>query len=224
MHITPAETEKLLLAVAGMVARDRHARGVRLNHPETIALLSNWVLERARDGALVSDLMNEGREVLSTADVMPGVAEMLHDVQVEATFPDGRKLVTLHHPIQEPAGAVGEPTDDPGPGAFRIAPGDLELNADRTDDERRTFVFTNTGDRPIQIGSHLHLPDANASLSFDRAAAKGFRLDIPSGTSQRFEPGASRSLDAVAIRGLRRVPGLQRRNADHPALDDEQDA
>lgn len=99
MNLTPADSEKLLLAVAGMVARDRLARGVRLNHPESVALLSTWVIERAREGALVSDLMVEGRRVLNRDQVMDGVAEMLHDVQVEATFQDGRKLVTLHDPI-----------------------------------------------------------------------------------------------------------------------------
>lgn len=99
MHLTPSDTEKLLLAVAGMVARDRLARGVRLNHPESVALLATWVIERAREGASVPELMEQGCEVLSRADVMEGVAEMLTDVQVEATFPDGRKLVTLHHPI-----------------------------------------------------------------------------------------------------------------------------
>ena len=99
MHLTPADTEKLLLAVAGMVARDRLARGVRLNHPESVALLSCWVIERARDGADVPTLMQEGREVLGREQVMDGVPEMLVDVQVEATFPDGRKLVTLHDPI-----------------------------------------------------------------------------------------------------------------------------
>ncbi|HWH97409.1 MAG TPA: urease subunit beta [Pseudolysinimonas sp.] len=96
-----------------------------------------------------------------------------------------------------------------GPGAYRILAGDIELNADRGDAERIRLVLVNTGDRPIQIGSHLHLPDANAALEFDRVAAHGFRLDIPSGTSQRFEPGASRELDAVTIRGARRVPGIQ---------------
>ena len=95
-----SETEKLLMAVAGMVARDRLARGVKLNYPESVAVLSNWVIERAREGALVEDLMSSGREVLGRADVMDGVAEMITDVQVEATFPDGRKLVTLHQPIQ----------------------------------------------------------------------------------------------------------------------------
>jgi len=99
VHLTPADTEKLLLAVAGMVARDRLARGVRLNHPESVALLSCWVIERARDGADVPTLMQDGREVLGREQVMDGVPEMLVDVQVEATFPDGRKLVTLHHPI-----------------------------------------------------------------------------------------------------------------------------
>ncbi|QEO08909.1 urease subunit beta [Protaetiibacter larvae] len=96
-----------------------------------------------------------------------------------------------------------------GPGAMRVRDGDIELNADRGDTERIRLVFVNTGDRPIQLGSHLHLPDANTALEFDRAAAHGFRLDIPSGTSQRFEPGASRELDAVAIRGTRVVPGIQ---------------
>ena len=96
-----------------------------------------------------------------------------------------------------------------GPGAFRIQPGDVELNSDRTPDERLRLVFTNTGDRPIQVGSHIHLPEVNDALEFDRVAAHGFRFDIPSGTSQRFEPGASRELDAVAIRGARVVPGIR---------------
>jgi urease subunit gamma len=99
MNLSPSDTEKLLLAVAGMVARDRRARGVKLNYPETVALLTTWVIERAREGRGVADLMEAGRSVLSRDDVMDGVAEMLPDVQVEATFPDGRKLVTIHQPI-----------------------------------------------------------------------------------------------------------------------------
>ncbi|MCW2713241.1 MAG: urease, gamma subunit [Frankiales bacterium] len=99
MHLTPSDVEKLLLATAGMVARDRLARGVLLNYPESVALLSTWVIERARDGLSVSELMTLGREVLAREQVMPEVAEMLDEVQVEATFPDGRKLVTLHQPI-----------------------------------------------------------------------------------------------------------------------------
>jgi len=99
MHLTPSDTEKLLLAVAGMVARDRLDRGVRLNYPEAVALLSTWVIERARDGAGVAELMQSGRTVLTRDQVMPEVADMLVEVQVEATFPDGTKLVTVHQPI-----------------------------------------------------------------------------------------------------------------------------
>ncbi len=99
MHLAPSDTEKLLLSVAGMVARDRLARGVRLNHPETVALLSTWVIERARDGVPVAELMVSGRQVLTRDQVMPDVVDLLVEVQVEATFPDGRKLVTIHQPI-----------------------------------------------------------------------------------------------------------------------------
>ena len=109
-------------------------------------------------------------------------------------------------------------TSTDGPGAVRTREGTVVLNGDRTPAERLTLVVENTGDRPVQIGSHLHLPDANAALAFDREAAHGFRLDVPSGTSQRFEPGASRTVDAVAIRGARRVPGLQLGKADGGAL------
>lgn len=100
-----------------------------------------------------------------------------------------------------------------GPGAVRVAPGELELNADRGPAERGELTFTNTADRPIQIGSHVHLPDVNAGLSFDRAAARGFRLDIAAGTSVRFEPGASRTVAVVALRGARSVPGIAIRDA-----------
>ena len=100
MRLTPSDTEKLLLAVAGMVARDRRDRGVALNYPEAVALLSCWVIERARDGdATVAELMRDGRAVLSRGELMDGVPEMLDEVQVEATFRDGRKLVTIHQPV-----------------------------------------------------------------------------------------------------------------------------
>lgn len=108
-------------------------------------------------------------------------------------------------------------TSSAGPGATRVAPGRLELNV-RPDHERLRLVVENTGDRPVQVGSHVHLPDANEALRFDRAAAHGFRLDVPSGTSQRFEPGVSREVDAVTIRGARRVPGIRRGKHDGGAL------
>ena len=99
MRLTPADIDKLLVSVAAMVARDRLARGVKLNLPEATALLSSFVLEGARDGRSVRELMTDGRAVLGPDDVMDGVAEILHEVQVEATFPDGTKLVTIHRPI-----------------------------------------------------------------------------------------------------------------------------
>ncbi len=99
MRLSPADQDKLLLAVAGLIARERRARGVRLNHPEAVALLSCWVIEGARDGRSVADLMEHGRSVLARADVMEGVPEMVDEVQIEATFPDGTKLVTIHQPI-----------------------------------------------------------------------------------------------------------------------------
>ncbi len=99
MRLTPHEQERLLISVAAMVARDRRARGLKLNHPEAVALLTSWVLEGARDGRSVAELMDAGRRVLTSDDVMQGVAELVPEVQVEATFPDGTKLVTLHGPI-----------------------------------------------------------------------------------------------------------------------------
>ena len=104
-------------------------------------------------------------------------------------------------------------TSSSGPGAIKVAPGDLELNADRAPSERGELVFTNIADRPIQIGSHIHLADVNTGLSFDRTVAHGFRLDIASGTSVRFEPGVSRTVGIVTLRGLRRVPGIQIRTS-----------
>ena len=100
MHLTPREQEKLLVVVAADLARRRQSRGLKLNHPESVAILTYEILEGARDGRSVSDLMSYGTTILSRSDVMEGVPEMIHDVQVEATFPDGTKLVTVHHPIR----------------------------------------------------------------------------------------------------------------------------
>jgi urease subunit gamma len=100
LNLTPREKDKLLVAVAAMVARRRLERGVKLNHPEAVALITDYVVEGARDGRMVAELMRDGATVLSREQVMEGVAEMIHDIQVEATFPDGTKLVTVHRPIR----------------------------------------------------------------------------------------------------------------------------
>jgi len=100
MNLTPREREKLLISVAAMVARGRLARGVKLNHPEAVALITDFVVEGARDGRTVADLMQAGAHVITADQCMPGIPEMIHSVQVEATFPDGTKLVTVHHPIR----------------------------------------------------------------------------------------------------------------------------
>jgi urease subunit gamma/beta len=199
MQLTPREKDKLLVAMAAMVARRRLERGVKLNHPEAVALITDFVVEGARDGRPVAELMEAGAHVLTADQVMDGVAEMIHDVQVEATFPDGTKLVTVHHPIRGAHGALT-------PGLVMAQDGDLVLNEGR---EAITLTVANTGDRPIQVGSHYHFFETNPALSFDREKARGMRLDIPAGTAVRFEPGQSREVRLVALAGSRTVYGFR---------------
>lgn len=202
MKLTPREKDKLLVAMAAMVARKRLERGVRLNYPETMALISDFIVEGARDGRSVADLMEAGAHVVSAEQVMPGVADMVHEVQVEATFPDGTKLVTVHQPVRGAAEAAMVP------GALEPAGGDIALNAGR---ETVTLTVANTGDRPVQVGSHYHFHEANEALDFDREAARGFRLDIPAGTAVRFEPGQIREVTLVRLSGARIVYGFNQK-------------
>ena len=199
MQLTPREKDKLLIAMAAMVARRRLERGVKLNYPEAIALISDFVVEGARDGRSVADLMQAGAHVLTADQVMPGVAEMIHDVQVEATFPDGTKLVTVHEPIRGADHAVI-------PGEMLIEPGEIILNEGR---QSVVLQVANTGDRPIQVGSHYHFAETNAALSFDREKATGMRLDIAAGTAVRFEPGQTREVRLVAFQGQRQIYGFR---------------
>ena len=199
MQLSPREKDKLLVSMAALVARRRLERGVKLNYPEAIALITDFLVEGARDGRSVADLMEAGAHVLSVDQVMDGIAEMIHDVQVEATFPDGTKLVTVHDPIRGATGALV-------PGEVTVGEGDLVLNEGR---ETVTLTVANTGDRPVQVGSHYHFFETNGALSFDRAKARGMRLDIPAGTAVRFEPGQSRDVTLVALAGTRTVYGFQ---------------
>jgi urease subunit gamma/beta len=199
VHLTPREQERLMIHLAADVARARRDRGLRLNHPEAVAVLTDWVLEAARDGRTVVDLMQAGRHVLGTDDVLDGVAEMIGEVQVEATFPDGTKLVTLHRPIVGAASRVV-------PGEVRGPDTPVEINAGRP---TRTLRVENTGDRPIQVGSHYHLAEANPALALDREAARGHRLDVPAGTAVRFEPGIAVDVRVVPLAGARVVAGLR---------------
>jgi urease subunit gamma/beta len=201
MLLTPHEQELLMISYAADLAWRRRERGLRLNYPEAVAVLCSFVLEAARDGRTVVDLMQAGREVLSVDDVMVGIPDMLPEVQIEATFPDGTKLVTIHDPFQRAAGAAGELS----PGEVIAAPGSLTLNEGR---DRRTITVVNTGDRPVQVGSHFHFAQSNPALEFDRAVAHGMRLDIAAGTAVRFEPGIAVSVSLVALAGSRVVPGL----------------
>ncbi len=198
MELTPREKDKLMLFVAATLAERRKARGVKLNYPEAVAYISAAILEGARDGRSVAELMSYGAELLSEDDVMPGIAELIPEVQVEATFPDGTKLVTVHEPIRAR-------TSDDVPGQVVTVPGELELNVNR---ETVTVVVSNTGDRPIQVGSHYHFFEVNPALQFDRSVTRGFRLNIPAGTAVRFEPGQSREVELVAFAGERAIYGF----------------
>ena len=199
MLLTPREKDKLLVAMAVQVARNRLARGVKLNYPEAIALITDAVVEGARDGRSVSELMQAGAHVLTADQVMEGIPEMIHDIQVEATFPDGTKLVTVHHPIRGAASADV-------PGAVTTLPGDIVFNDGA---ERTVISVANTGDRPIQVGSHYHFFEVNPGLRFERDKARGRRLDIAPGTAVRFEPGATREVALVPLGGKREVYGFR---------------
>jgi urease subunit gamma/beta len=199
MNLTPREKDKLLIAMAAEVARRRLERGVKLNYPETIALITDAVVEGARDGRSVAELMEAGAHVVSASQVMDGIAAMIHDVQIEATFPDGTKLVTVHHPVRGGA-------DQLVPGEVLAADGEIVMNAGA---EITEIPVANTGDRPVQVGSHYHFAETNPALQFDRAAARGKRLDIAAGTAVRFEPGQTRSVTLVPFGGKREVYGFR---------------
>ena len=205
MELSPREKDKLLLFTAALLAERRKARGLKLNYPEAVAYISAAILEGARDGRSVAELMGTGAELLTESDVLPGVAELIPEVQVEATFPDGTKLVTVHAPIRAVASAQLGAT---APGAVETLEGELALSSGR---KTLRLSVKNTGDRPVQVGSHYHFYETNSALQFDREATKGFRLNIASGTATRFEPGQAREVELVAYDGDRIVYGFNQK-------------
>ncbi|KAK8933839.1 hypothetical protein KSP39_PZI015847 [Platanthera zijinensis] len=222
MKLVPREVEKLALHSAGFLAQKRLARGLRLNYTEAVALIATQILEFVRDGGnSVSELMDIGKQLLGRRQVLPAVPNLLHTVQVEGTFLDGTKLITIHDPIASENGNlqlalhgsflpvpsldmfIGN-VNDCLPGELFIGPGNVTLNLGR-----RSVILkvVNKADRPIQVGSHYHFIEANPYLYFDRRMAYGMRLNIPAGTATRFEPGDAKVVNLVSIGGKRVIRG-----------------
>lgn len=221
MRLTPRDMEKLMLHTACVVAQKRYARGLKLNYPEAIALISGQLLELIRDGHNLDELTELGTHILGIDDVLPGVAEMIDEVQVEGTLADGTKLVSVHHPIRHiglrPNLALygsnlikyNNVTETDNcmnriPGMIETASSPITINAHR---KVITLTVTNTGTRPVQVGSHCNFIETNRALEFDRPASIGFRLNIPAGTAVRFEPGETKTVELVAIDGERLIYG-----------------
>ncbi|MCE3037391.1 urease subunit beta [Helicobacter sp. faydin-H20] len=198
MRLTPRELDKMMLHYAGELAKKRKERGIKLNYVEAIALISMEIMELAREGKKsVAELMSYGKQILKADDVMDGVASLIHDVQVEVSFADGTKLVTVHTPIED--------NGKLNPGEYILKDEDIILNAGK---ESIKVAVTNNGDRPIQVGSHFHFFETNKLLSFDREKAYGKRLDIASGTSVRFEPGETKTVELIDFGGNQRLYGF----------------
>lgn len=221
MHLSPKEIEKLMLHNAGFLAQKRLARGIRLNYVESVALLSAQLLEFIREGDSVITLMDKGKQLLGLTNVMDGVAGMLLEVQVEGTFADGTKLVTVHNPICKESGdmelalygsgliytdtSIKNPVTTHGkPGEYFLQSEDIKINSNRN---HVTLKVLNKGDRPVQVGSHYPFFEVNPMLAFDREKAFRMRLDIPAGTAVRFEPGESKMVDLVELGGTKTVYG-----------------
>jgi urease subunit gamma/beta len=198
MLLTPTERDRLLLFTAAELARARRARGLKLNVPETIALVADTVCEAARDGKRHGEALAAGRAVLGPDDVLPGVADVVTEVAVEAVFDDGSRLVVVHDPVG--GGHLG----DDAPGAVLAAdqPG-TEANEDAV-----VVEVTNTAPVPVSVSSHFHFFEVNPRLRFDRAAAYGRHLDVPAGDTVRFDPGEAVPVRLVPFGGDRVVIGF----------------
>ncbi|MFI1223367.1 MULTISPECIES: urease subunit gamma [unclassified Streptomyces] len=196
MPLTPTERDRLLLFTAAELARARRARGLRLNVPEATALIADTVCEAARDGHRLAVAIERGRSVLMPGDVLPGVADVVTEVQVEAVFEDGSRLAVVGDPFG--GGRLG----DLAPGAVLPGP------ADAGSEPSLLLTVRNTASVPISVTSHFHFFEANPRLSFDRAAAYGMRPAAPAGSSTRFDPGCTAEIGLVPIGGARSVLGF----------------
>ncbi len=197
MNLVPEEEERLLVFLAAELARKRRAKGLKLSYPEAVALISDEIYEAAREGKSYDEVRNHAYHILTTDDVLPGVEKLVDRILVDAMFEDGTHLVAAYHPIHE-AASVGE---SPVAGV-RFAGEPIESNVGHPVVE---LAVTNTLDRPVQVTSHYHFFEVNRGLRFDRTLAYGTHLDIPAGTSVRFEPGEVKTVRLVAIGGTREV-------------------
>lgn len=200
MLLTPAERDRLLLFTAAELARRRRERGLRLNVPETIALIADTVCEAARDGARHADALAAAKAVLGPQDVLPGVADVVTQVKVEAVFDDGTRLVVVDDPVG--GGHLG----DDAPGA--LVPRADEPSPTSPASDGAQVLVTNTATVPISVSSHFHFFEANHRLAFDRAAAYGMHLDVPAGSTIRFDPGMPTPVRLRPIAGERVVRGF----------------
>jgi len=210
MRLTPTERDRLVLFGAAQLARARRARGLRLNVPEATAVIADTVCEAARDGLRLAEAIAAARSVLGPQDVLPGVPDVVTEIQVEAVFDDGTRLAVVTDPFR--CGETGEGSlgwRAPGAAIPREEAGagpDADSEAGAASVIRVTV--RNTGDVPISVTSHFHFFEVNRRLAFDRASAYGMRLDIPAGSSTRFEPGTPVPVGLVPIGGARIAIGF----------------
>ncbi|MEU3745285.1 MULTISPECIES: urease subunit gamma [Streptomyces] len=204
MRLTPTERDRLLLFGAAELARARRARGLRLNVPEATALIADTVCEAARDGKRLAEAIAEARSVLGPDDVLPGVADVVTEVHVEAVFDDGSRLAVVSDPI-----GWGSPREAGGGRLGEAAPGALLPGPEHPEPAPAlTLPVRNTATVPVSVTSHFHFFEANPRLDFDRAAAYGMRLAIPAGASFRFDPGGAAEVGLVPIGGARVAIGF----------------
>jgi urease subunit gamma/beta len=192
VRLTAWEEERLLLFSAAELARRRRSRGLALNAPEAIAVICDAMLEAARDGGSLDEVEAAGRTAVGPGDVFEGVRELVDEVRLEVLMADGTRLVVLSDPIGD-----GEPIASDGPGAVLPAVADRPI----IDRERRRLVVWNESRRAVRVSSHMPFDRVNVRLRFDRAAAAGFRLDLPAGDSERWAPGEEKTVDLVRFGG-----------------------